>query len=262
MASEKSKRRKNRRAAQAETKEAPAETAKAAKGGGVDDEVLLRTKEQLRYERCYEPKPSPMASVSVVAVAIGAFLVGAGTYAQWFRAEGAGPMPQAPYLLAGGAVVLLAVALLGQRQAKPIRVGDAGVALEKEPTDIERIEWRDVTRVVLTKDALTLQSVVSSISIPLDVHRPAAAHAIAELRTRLPKRAQALEDAPSLGKPDDAKSKVVILEPPQVAGAPCKASERPIIFEKDARICARCGEIYHKDSVPERCLTCEVRLQR
>jgi hypothetical protein len=53
---------------------------------------------------------------------------------------------------------------------------------------------------------------------------------------------------------------VIDLEPPQVAGLRCKATDRPITFERDARLCGRCGEVYHKDGAPKRCLTCEAQL--
>ena len=34
-----------------------------------------------------------------------------------------------------------------------------------------------------------------------------------------------------------------------------------IAFEKDARLCGRCGELYHKSGVPYLCLTCDARLK-
>ena len=47
----------------------------------------------------------------------------------------------------------------------------------------------------------------------------------------------------------------------QLAGARCKASDELIAFEKDARLCGRCGEVYHKSHVPDRCLTCDAALK-
>jgi len=232
---------------------------RAAKG---ESDLLLRTKDDPRSERRYEPKSSPMAVVSVIAMSIGALLVGAGTYAQWLRGEELGPLKQAPFLLGGGAVLLIAVALFGQRMARPLRVGDAGVGSEKDASEIERIEWRDVTRLLLTKDTLTVQSPGTQLSVLLEVHREAAKRIVAEVRARLPKRAEDLEGAESLGDPDDGVGEVVKLEAPQVAGAHCKQSDKPITFEKDARFCGRCGEVYHKDSVPKRCLTCDAKLAR
>jgi hypothetical protein len=247
MAADKTTKRKNRGAAE--------------KGGGAAGELLLRTKDDPRRERRFEPKASPLAVISMVAMSIGAVLVGAGTYAQWFRAENLGPLKQAPFLLGGGAALLIAVALFGQQLARPIRVGDAGVALEKDSTEIDRIEWRDVTRLILSHDALTVQGVGTSISVPLGVHRQAAARILAEVSARIPKRVEDLDGTPSLGAPDDTQGEVLSLEPPQVAGAHCKSSEKLIAFEKDARLCGRCGEVYHKDSVPTRCLTCDAPLK-
>jgi len=43
----------------------------------------------------------------------------------------------------------------------------------------------------------------------------------------------------------------------QIAGKNCAASDRPIAFERDARLCPNCAEVYHKDSVPKKCVTCE-----
>ena len=46
-------------------------------------------------------------------------------------------------------LAIAAVALLGPRPARPVRVGDAGVAVENGPGELERIEWRDVTRILV-----------------------------------------------------------------------------------------------------------------
>jgi hypothetical protein len=275
MAAEKTTRRRNRGAGKEAEAEEPTskedegaeaaapragKTNRSAKGAGAEPS-MLRTKDDPRRERRFEPKSSLRAVLSVVAMSIGGVLVGAGTYAQWFRAESLGPLKQAPFLLAGGAVLLIAVALFGEQLAKPIRVGDAGVALEKGPAEIERIEWRDVTRLILGRDALTVQSVGSSISVPLGVHQKASARIIAEATARIPKRVEDLGGASALGAPDDSQGEELPLEPPQVAGVHCKKSERVIAFEKDARLCGRCGEVYHKDSVPKRCVTCDAKLK-
>jgi hypothetical protein len=279
MAAEKTTRRRNRgggveREAEAAEPTPPADAEadvaaprvakpnRSAKGGGAEP-PLLRTKDDPRHERRFEPKASPLAILSTVAISISAVLIGAGTFAQWFRAESLGPLKQAPFLLAGGAALLIAVAFFGQQLAKPVRVGDAGVALEKGPTELDRIEWRDVTRLILTRDALTVQSVGSTLSIPLGVHPQASARILAEATVRIPKQIEEKDPdgAASLGEPDDAEGKVIALEPPQVAGVHCKKSDRLIAFEKDARLCGRCGEVYHKDSVPKRCVTCDAKLK-
>jgi hypothetical protein len=63
---------------------------------------------------------------------------------------------------------------------------------------------------------------------------------------------------PPPGAADPAKEP---LEPPQIAGQSCKATGKVISFEKDARLCGQCGELYHKSGVPDRCLTCDARLR-
>ena len=64
-----------------------------------------------------------------------------------------------------------------------------------------------------------------------------------------------------LPKLDAGAGEVIPLEAPQLAGTRCKASDELIAFEKDARLCGRCGEVYHKDHVPPHCLSCEAKLK-
>jgi hypothetical protein len=246
-------------AAEKTTKRKKSKTSGEAAGGGAD--LALRTQDDPRSERRFEPTASAMAVISTIAMSIGSVLVGAGTYAQWLRTGDLGPHPAAPYLLGGGAVLLIAVALFGQRLAKPLRVGDAGVALEKDPGEIERLEWRDVTRILLSGGVLSLQGSGTSISVPVAVHRAAAARIFSEASRRIPAMVEGV-DGSSLGEADSQAGVKLMLEPPQVAGQHCKQSDKLIAFEKDGRLCGRCGEVYHKDHVPPRCLTCDALLKR
>jgi hypothetical protein len=241
------------------TKRKKKTTSGEAAGAGAD--LALRTQDDPRSERRFEPTASVMAVLSTLAMSVGAVLVGAGTYAQWLRAGDLGPHPAAPYLLAGGAVLLIAVALFGQRLAKPLRVGDAGVALEKDPGELDRLEWRDVTRILLSGGVLSLQGSGTTISVPVAVHRAAAARIFSEASRRIPAKVEGL-DGSSLGESDSQAGEKTMLEPPQVAGQHCKQSDKLIAFEKDGRLCGRCGEVYHKDHVPSRCLTCDALLKR
>jgi hypothetical protein len=200
----------------------------------------------------------------MLGLSIGSVLLGAGVYGQWLRSmvrpEITEAHPYAGYLLLAGALVCGGIALFGPRAVKPVRVGDAGVGLEKDGGEVERLEWRDVTRILLGGDMVTFQGLGTVVAIPIKQHPEAAARAIAEAKRRIPKK---LEDADTsaLPKPDDDEGEVTPLEKPQLAGARCKASDELIAFEKDARLCGRCGEVYHKDHVPEQCLTCEARLK-
>jgi len=219
----------------------------------------LKARSDPRSERRYEPKATKATLVTILGMSIGGVLAGAGTYGQWFRAEALGPHKYAPYLLGAGAVVLLAVSLLGEWSARAIRVGDAGIALEKDPTDVERIAWREVTEIVVSDDMVTFQAHGRSISIPRRLQPQAVARALTEARARIPAH---MEDVHAdVETVDDSVGEVVALEPPQVAGLRCKQRDKLIAFERDARLCGRCGELYHKDSVPARCATCEARLR-
>lgn len=246
-------------AAETTTKRKKKTSSTTAPGGAGD--LALRTQDDPRSERRFEPTASAMAVISTVAMSIGAVLVGAGTYAQWLRSGDLGPHPAAPYLLAGGAALLIAVALFGQRLARPLRVGDAGVALEKDPGELERLEWRDVTRILLSGGVLSLQGSGATVSVPVAVHRAAAARIFSEASRRIPAKVEGVDGA-NLGEPDSNAGEKLMLEPPQVAGQHCKQSDKLIAFEKDGRLCGRCGEVYHKDSVPPRCLTCDAQLKR
>lgn len=222
-----------------------------------DPGVWLRLRTDARSERRYEPKTAPAAIITVLCMSIGAVLVGAGTYGQWLRAEGLGPHKYAVHMLAGGAAILIGVALFGYRMPKPIRVGDAGVALERDASDFDRIGWYEVTRVLLGGDVLTIQASGRSISIPIATHADAASRALAEAQDRIPAR---IDEGTKLPAPDDSAGEALGLEAPQIAGARCKKSDKAISFEKDARLCGKCGEVYHKDTVPKRCVTCDAKL--
>jgi hypothetical protein len=232
---------------------------KDARGEAGEGKSALRTRSDPRKERRYEPKASAVAVVSVVGMSIGAVLLGAGVYGQWLRGDELGPHKAAPWLLLGGALLLLAVGLFGPRAAKPVRVGDAGVGLENDAGEIQRIGWHDVTRIVLGSDLLTVQASGASISIPVKLHAQAAARLVAEARARVPSKVEDVEKGALAAVEDDA-GEVLPLDPPQAAGSRCKATDKLIAFEKDARYCGRCGEIYHKESVPPKCLTCDAKL--
>jgi primosomal protein N' len=47
----------------------------------------------------------------------------------------------------------------------------------------------------------------------------------------------------------------------QVAGRRCAKCDAVITFEVDARLCAQCGQVYHREHVPDRCVTCDAELK-
>jgi hypothetical protein len=235
----------------------PRRKAPTTKPGG--EVSQLRQLTDARHERRYEAIASPFAIGTVIVFSLGAVALGAGVYAQWLRSGDAGPHPWALYFLIAGAVLLLAVALLGQGQGRPVRVGDGGVAVERDESTIERVAWCDISRLLVTDAAVTVQGDGVTISVPRGVQAAAAARIVREARERVPRLVdEGVKVEPPAGAADPAKEP---LEPPQIAGRTCKASGKVISFEKDARLCGRCGELYHKAGVPDRCLTCDARLR-
>lgn len=263
MAVEKAVKAVKEGAANAEPRPTSKRKRKGSGSTGQRDEPFLRQRTEPRSERRYEPKASAAIGLTMLGMSLAALLGGAGVYGQWLRGEEAGAHPFAPYLLVGAVVLGGAAALFGQWSAKPIRVGDAGVGLENGPSEIERIGWNEVTGLLLSDLALTIQGTGTAITIPLRTQPHAAAHALAEARARIPERAADIADGKpeALAKPDDTAGELRSLEPPQVAGLHCKATDKLIAFEADARLCGRCGELYHKDGAPDRCATCAARLR-
>lgn len=231
---------------------------KTSKTAPAEEGKHLRQIGDARSERRYEPATSAFAVGTVLLFSLGAVALGAGVYAQWLRGGDAGPHPYALYMLIAGAVLLLAVALFGQTTARPVRVGDGGVAIEREDS-VERVAWCDVSRLLVTKDAVTVQGDGLTLSVPRSVHALAAARVVREAKDRIPKM---VGDDANVPAPEGAVEPASEpLDPPQIAGRTCKSSGKIVSFEKDARFCGRCGELYHKTAVPDRCMTCDARLK-
>ncbi|MFO0588067.1 MAG: hypothetical protein U0441_11030 [Polyangiaceae bacterium] len=234
------------------TKRGEGKSAKAA------SEKQLRQMSDPRFERRYEPATSAFAIGTVLVFSLGAVALGAGVYAQWLRSGDAGPHPYSLYFLVTGAVLLLAVALFGQTTARAIRVGDGGVAIERDE-GVDRVLWCDVSRLLVSSDAVTVQGGGTTISVPRNVHAQAAARILREASERIPDK---LDDKDAkIEAPAGPEPEKIPLDPPQIAGRACKGSGKVLSFEKDARFCGRCGEVYHKTAVPDRCLTCDARLK-
>ena len=101
----------------------------------------------------------------------------------------------------------------------------------------------------------------ASISFPAEAHPKALAWVLSEGSRRVPdvfvvKRT----DVESLPEPKEFDGELVTVEELQVTGRHCRATEKPIAFERDARLCPNCGETYLKDHVPKKCLTCQAEL--
>src|SRR5262245_20897867 len=108
-----------------DTTDKPKKRSRKRSEAAKQDEGLLRRWTDRRSERRYVAEASLLAKLSFGGMLIAGALAGAGAYGQWLRPEALGPHRASPFLLAGSAVLLGALALFGEGVAKPVRVGDA-----------------------------------------------------------------------------------------------------------------------------------------
>jgi hypothetical protein len=207
-------------------------------------------------ERRFEAEPGSRANFQALIGGLGVTALGAATYATWVHDV---PMESGPYLFGAGILGVIAATLMGASDGLPIRVGDAGVAVERGGTQPERLHWYEIDQVGLEGvDRIVVEGGNKRIVAPLAHHAGAAGWILKEAMTRIPKKVKVpAEQTPSILAGTDEHGKTLPVEKLQLAGRRCKASNAIISFERDARSCKRCGEVYEKKHVPEKCLTCE-----
>lgn len=208
-----------------------------------------------RTERRFVPERSNTAMLTMGGAIVGGLAVGAGAYGQWISDP---RVVQSPWLVAGGAVVLAAVILWGDMEGTALRVGDGGVALEKAGNVVRRVAWCEMREVVLKDGALRMETEGEPLVFKVAANPLGAAWVLQQTEERIPKRLKAEKsERDGLPEPKSGDGERIDVEPLQVTGRACRASKRVITFERDSRFCLRCGEVYHKDAMPERCLTCD-----
>ncbi len=206
-------------------------------------------------ERRFTAEPTGRANFQALIGGLGAAALGAGTFATWMHDV---PMPIGPYLFGGGTLAVVIASVMGSSDGMPIRVGDVGVAVERGGGQPERIAWYEVESVLLEDNRIVVKAGSKRIVAPASHHGAAAAWIVKEAQQRIPARVSVPADRiGELMRGADEHGTVLAVEALQVAGRRCKASNAIISFERDARICKRCGEVYDKKHVPEKCLTCE-----
>ena len=206
-----------------------------------------------RHERRFVPEQTQTTKLAFAGGMVGALALGAGVYGQWVRDPS---LDYAPYIIAAGAAALGVALLVGDTGALPVRVGDAGVAIERG-TEIVRVAWCDIERVVVEKSRLVARAPDITLSIPIAAHRAAVAWILSEGTRRIPDamdvKRRELEGLP---EPKESDGEVVTIDSLQVTGRHCAASDKVISFERDARLCPTCAQVYHKDHVPKTCVSC------
>lgn len=207
-----------------------------------------------RKERRFTPEQTYSSGAAVAGGMLGALAAGAGVWSQWISET---PHAYAPYLFGGGALALGASLWFGDAGAVPVRVGDAGIALERG-SELTRLLWCDLETVEVSGKQLVAKGKTTTFTIPIAAHPKAVAWILAEGTRRVPEAMNVKKsDLEGLPEPKDLDGEMVTLEGLQIAGKHCAATDKPIAFERDARLCPNCAQVYLKDSVPKKCVTCE-----
>src|SRR5205823_195129 len=104
-----------------------------------------------RRERRFLPRSTTNPLAVRIAGGLGAALLGAGTYAQFGRllvadpSSAPEPLAFAPWIIAGGAVVLGGAIWFGTSGDPAIHVGDAGIGVDKGA--LRRMAWHQIESV-------------------------------------------------------------------------------------------------------------------
>ena len=213
-----------------------------------------KTRGKKRKERRFFPSQSENSKTMTYVGFAGALALGAGVYAQWIREP---ELEYAKYIVAAGAVVFGGALWFGDAGATPVRVGDAGIAIEKG-SELTRLAWCDIDRIFVEGKDLAVKGDGLRLQIALSGHRHTVAWILEEARRRLPEIVDVPDSVTTkLPKPKEGDGELLVIEDSQVAGRRCAASDKTISFERDARFCPNCGQVYHKEHVPKSCSTCD-----
>jgi hypothetical protein len=238
-----------------------ARAASAAKRAPEPQSRALRRLDDHFREHRFEPVASKREYVGVVAMSAGCIALGAGVFATWLRS---GPgLWYGPWLIAAGIAVCVGAVLFGQTQSTALRVGELGIGFEDESGKVSRTAWYEVVHVALAHDSLRLRTTGRPLTLGLASFPGGARRALAEALARIPTRVELdPADQDQIGEPQAADGEVVPAEPPQVTNLHCRASDQPLTFERDVRMCSRCGVLYHRTAVPRRCIECGKKLKK
>src|SRR5215831_5470779 len=103
-----------------------------------------------RIERRFVPEATHTSRLAAGLGMLGSLALGAGVYGQWVKET---PLSYAAVLVTLGAAGLGGGLWLGSASTFPVRVGDAGVAIERG-SEMNRILWCDMKEIRLEKGDL------------------------------------------------------------------------------------------------------------
>jgi hypothetical protein len=195
-----------------------------------------------------------LTPVTLGVGALSAFGLGMGTYGRWLSQP---PSEWATAELALGIVGAIFFAWQLSREGVAVRVGDAGVAIERG-SEVVRLLWCDMKRIAVEKDQLVLSGTGPSLSIATTTHGRAVSWILKEAAERLPSLIDiAPKFADGLPKPDPKDGLIDQVLSLQTTGRRCAKTRKVIKYEREARLCPVCTQVYLKDEIPDVCLTCK-----
>lgn len=210
-----------------------------------------------RRERRFATSPAFMPTVIAIVGFVGAAVLGAGVFGLWILDP---PLTWASYLVAGGGFLLGVSLWFGQAPETAVTVGDSGIAVE-DGREMQRVPWHQMRSLRVVGANMVVEGKSGKVKFLLGANRHAAAEALKQAAERVPDIVDVGKSiVESLPKPGEVEGIQQDIEDDQVTGLKCAASDKTIKVEEDARLCSKCGQLYHKDAVPERCLACETEL--
>jgi hypothetical protein len=215
-----------------------------------------KEKKRERVEQRFLPQSGASPLIVRILGGLGAAALGAGVIGQYFRPE---PVPYAVWVLAGGALLVGAALWIGSSGDPAVRVGDAGIAIEKG--GLKRLPWWGVESIAWRADEQVLEVAGKDesggevrVRVGTGTQSQAVAWIVKEARERIPNVVELAEEAlDAIPKAYKGVAATIRLEPVQVVGRRCADTSKVIAYEPDARICPRCERVYHKAHVPETC---------
>jgi hypothetical protein len=212
-----------------------------------------------RQERRFATLSSFIATPIALIGMLGSLLLGAGCFGLWILDPA---VTWATYVIAVGGLGLGTALWFSAPEETAVLVGDAGIAVE-DGRDIARVHWHNVQSISVRRGVVVVEGKSGKgVSFLLGANPKGSAFAFQEALERIPEAFNVDKHvAEKLPKPDPKAGQLESVSDDQVAGTRCAASDRQILLEEDARACPRCGQIYHKDELPETCVSCSADLK-
>lgn len=211
-----------------------------------------------RRERRFSTSPTFMPVWVAIVGMVGAALLGSGVFGLWILDP---PLSLASYLVAAGGFGLGVALWFGQPSESAVMVGDAGIGVE-DGRETLRVPWYELRSLRIIGGSVVAEGKSLKLKFLLGANRDATAWALKEAAERVPNVIDVSKDiAATLPDPKKVKGYDQNVKDDQVTGIRCAASDKIINLEDDARACPKCGQIYHKDGVPERCTSCDTELR-